>query len=220
MVRRIRWPKAWCLSLTFHALILGSFLCLEAFLFAAPPPLHEETPLEIIDMGAEQEETAATVPQTVAAPQETPPEIPPEPADQQEEQVVDTLVSELGKESIKEKALPVLAANAVGVAAPGKSKAMGTPPEVITRVYPDPKSGKGFKGQVVLRVQILETGLPGNIIVSRSSSRKEIDGAAIAAAKLWRFKPAKDHEGNPMVCTTILIISFDRSQQVPNKPET
>lgn len=215
MVRRIRWPKAWCLSLTFHALILGSFLCLEAFLFAAPPPLHEETPLEIIDMGAEQEETAATVSQALAEPQETSPE----PTRQEEEQVIDTLVSELGKESIKEKALPVLAANAAGVAAPGKSKAMGTPPEVITRVYPDPKSGKGFKGQVVLRVQILETGLPGNIIVSRSSSRKEIDGAAIAAAKLWRFKPAKDHEGNPMVCTTILIISFDKSQQAPNKPE-
>ena len=94
--------------------------------------------------------------------------------------------------------------------APSNSK-KGTPPVVLIRA----DSGSlpevdeiGRKVIVVLRMRIMENGFPGKIEVAVSSGQKNINDAAVATAQKWRFEPAKDGEGRPVVCSTILSIPF------------
>jgi protein TonB len=60
--------------------------------------------------------------------------------------------------------------------------------------YPDLAMRRGWEGTVLLRVQVLASGQPGEIQIQQSSGRTQLDEAALAAVKRWSFVPAK--QGN------------------------
>ena len=170
------------------------------------PPLKEEI-MEFDVIGAaagdpEPEQTAALpAPEPAPEPEETKPE--PEPVLPKEEEA--PIVDE---EKMPPPPVPNDLPKSPAVAAAGKRAVMGKPPVVISRAYPSAAEKSGFTGTIVLKVQILENGLPGNIRVAVSSGHESYNDAAIAAARKWRFKRAQDHEGHPMVCSTIISIPF------------
>jgi TonB family protein len=61
-------------------------------------------------------------------------------------------------------------------------------------LYPQEARAKGYQGKVLLRVEILASGLVGQIAVKKSSGCEALDHSALAAVKEWRFIPAKKGE--------------------------
>ncbi len=57
--------------------------------------------------------------------------------------------------------------------------------------YPELAQRRGWEGTVLLRVQVLASGKPGEIQIQKSSGRQQLDDAALAAVKRWSFVPAK-----------------------------
>lgn len=57
--------------------------------------------------------------------------------------------------------------------------------------YPQTALRRGWEGSVLLRVQVLASGKPGQIEIQKSSGRRVFDDAALAAVKRWSFVPAK-----------------------------
>lgn len=57
--------------------------------------------------------------------------------------------------------------------------------------YPPLAMRRGWEGTVLLRVQVLASGKPGEIQIQKSSGRDQLDDAALAAVKRWSFVPAK-----------------------------
>src|SRR5690606_12405998 len=57
--------------------------------------------------------------------------------------------------------------------------------------YPALALRRGWQGTVLLRVQVLPSGRPGEIQIQSSSGRDLLDQAALRAVKRWRFVPAK-----------------------------
>ncbi|WP_347903176.1 energy transducer TonB [Pseudomonas purpurea] len=57
--------------------------------------------------------------------------------------------------------------------------------------YPSLAQRRGWEGTVLLRVQVLASGKPGEIQIQKSSGRQQLDDAALTAVKRWSFVPAK-----------------------------
>ncbi len=57
--------------------------------------------------------------------------------------------------------------------------------------YPALAQRRGWEGTVLLRVQVLASGTPGEIQIQQSSGHEQLDQAALAAVQRWRFVPAK-----------------------------
>ena len=57
--------------------------------------------------------------------------------------------------------------------------------------YPQMALRRGWEGTVLLRVEVLASGKPGQIQIQKSSGRDALDAAALAAVKRWSFVPAK-----------------------------
>lgn len=57
--------------------------------------------------------------------------------------------------------------------------------------YPALALRKGWEGTVLLRVQVLANGKPGETQVQKTSGRQQLDDAALHAVKRWSFVPAK-----------------------------
>ncbi|WP_028693276.1 energy transducer TonB [Pseudomonas cremoricolorata] len=57
--------------------------------------------------------------------------------------------------------------------------------------YPQLAQRRGWEGTVLLRVEVLPSGKPGQIQLQKTSGRDALDAAAIAAVKRWSFVPAK-----------------------------
>jgi len=57
--------------------------------------------------------------------------------------------------------------------------------------YPQMAQRRGWEGTVLLRVEVLPSGKPGQIQIQQSSGRDALDAAALAAVKRWSFVPAK-----------------------------
>jgi len=57
--------------------------------------------------------------------------------------------------------------------------------------YPQLAQRRGWEGTVLLRVQVLASGKPGEIQIQKTSGRQQLDDAALAAVKRWSFVPAK-----------------------------
>ncbi|AXQ46350.1 energy transducer TonB [Pseudomonas sp. SAR267] len=57
--------------------------------------------------------------------------------------------------------------------------------------YPQMALRRGWEGTVLLRVEVLPSGKPGQIQIQQSSGRDALDAAALAAVKRWSFVPAK-----------------------------
>ncbi len=208
----IRWRKAIVLSIFLHAFLwtAGSYL---AFHLQASPPVKEAV-VEIDVTSEASSDDQPEVPQASPAPPATPL---PEQASEPDDPLPPEAIRDELADTIPVPVPPLKIDQGATVGTPvvmrsgGKHSGMGTPPVVLSRVDPVYPSGlpqPGVKVTVVLRMQILENGLPGNVVVAVSGP-KSLNDAAIAAVKKWRFQPAKDHEGNPMICSTILAIPFE-----------
>ena len=85
-------------------------------------------------------------------------------------------------------------------------------PSILQQVkprYPEEARQAGIEGTVVLRIQILTNGDPGEISVLRSSGSASLDEAAVDAVGEWRFVPAKDPAtGRSIACYTSIPIVF------------
>jgi TonB family protein len=57
-------------------------------------------------------------------------------------------------------------------------------------VYPEKALKERVRGVVVLRVLVSETGQVTEVTV-KTAARKDLTDAAIAAAKQWKFEPAR-----------------------------
>ncbi|OGT15921.1 MAG: hypothetical protein A3J49_01960 [Gallionellales bacterium RIFCSPHIGHO2_02_FULL_57_16] len=70
-------------------------------------------------------------------------------------------------------------------------------------VYPMVARRMGWQGKVVLNVEVLENGLPGQIKLHQSSGRDVLDNAAIQAVRGWRFVAAR--QNGQMVAKWFLV---------------
>ena len=101
----------------------------------------------------------------------------------------------------KPVAKPVEAPPAPPVAAPAPpapAPAPVTPPSASAAYlknpapeYPQMAQRRNWEGTVLLRVEVLASGKPGQIQIQKSSGRQMLDDAALAAVKRWSFVPAK-----------------------------
>ncbi len=120
-------------------------------------------------------------------------------------------------------ALPVPPVPAVTVPAPAMPAMPAAEPVVTpasTRAtsrrnpkpaYPTLAKRRGWQGNVLLAVEVLQDGTPGEIQVSKSSGRAVLDNAAIKAVKRWLFEPAR--RGDMPIRTTMnLSIVFKLEQ--------
>ena len=57
--------------------------------------------------------------------------------------------------------------------------------------FPESARKANAEGTTLLKVEVLANGRVGEIVVTRSSGRQDLDDAAIAAVKQWRFEPAR-----------------------------
>ena len=57
-------------------------------------------------------------------------------------------------------------------------------------VYPQAARQKGYEGLVLISVEILENGSPGQLLVKKSSGYEILDQAALSAVRKWKFFPA------------------------------
>lgn len=80
--------------------------------------------------------------------------------------------------------------------------------------YPAIALRQGWQGQVLLRVQVNETGVSEDVTVERSSGYDLLDESAVEAVKQWHFNPAK--RGDMAVASTVRIpIVFILDEQAP-----
>jgi protein TonB len=61
-------------------------------------------------------------------------------------------------------------------------------------LYPREARKKGVQGEVVLKVEVLSSGLVGQVEVKKSSGHEILDHSALSAVKQWKFFPAKRGE--------------------------
>ena len=57
-------------------------------------------------------------------------------------------------------------------------------------VYPEKALKERVRGVVVLRVHVSASGLPSEVTV-KTAAREDLTAAAVAAARQWKFEPAR-----------------------------
>ena len=75
-------------------------------------------------------------------------------------------------------------------------------------VYPREARANGYKGTVLLRVEVLSNGRVGQIEVKESCGYEILDRSALSAVKEWKFIPAKKG-GIAIQAWVIIPIKFD-----------
>ncbi|WP_060510016.1 energy transducer TonB [Pseudomonas sp. NBRC 111124] len=172
----------------------------------APTPALPVVPPQIPPMTIE---FAAPAPPVV----EPPPPAPAPPVVEPPPPVIDELAAKpkpkpkpvpkpVAKQPPKPQPKPVEAPPPAPVAAPAPpappAPAPVTPPSANAAYlknpapeYPQMALRRGWEGTVLLRVEVLPNGKPGQIQIQKSSGRDALDAAALAAVKRWSFVPAK-----------------------------
>lgn len=69
--------------------------------------------------------------------------------------------------------------------------------------YPMVARRMGWQGRVVLNVEVLASGLPGQITLHQGSGHEVLDNAALQAVRGWRFVPAQ--QGGEAVTKWFLV---------------
>jgi periplasmic protein TonB len=96
-------------------------------------------------------------------------------------------------------AAPVaLAPGDVPVPIPGQTPA----PE-----YPSSAMRNGDQGTVMVRVDVGPDGVPTSVEVAQRSGSRDLDRAALAAVRQWRFQPAQ-RDGQPVAGAVTVPIDF------------
>lgn len=70
-------------------------------------------------------------------------------------------------------------------------------------VYPMVARRMGWQGRVVLNVEVLASGLPGQIKLHQSSGHDVLDNAAMQAVRGWRFVAAR--QGGQVIAKRLLV---------------
>lgn len=78
--------------------------------------------------------------------------------------------------------------------------------------YPDFARRLGHEGRVVIRIQVLSSGVVAAASIERSSGYAVLDEAALATIKRWRFRPAQ-RAGQPVDATLNVPITFKLQEQ-------
>jgi len=76
--------------------------------------------------------------------------------------------------------------------APVKHEPVIVPIALLTRIdvrYPPLAIRERHQGTVILLTLVNEKGMPAQILIQRSSGFRELDRAAVAAAKQWVYRP-------------------------------
>lgn len=74
--------------------------------------------------------------------------------------------------------------------------------------YPPRALRRGESGEVMLRIEVDARGRPARVAVASGSGSRDLDRAAIAAARRWRFRPAM-RDGEPVDGVVNVPIVFD-----------
>ena len=75
--------------------------------------------------------------------------------------------------------------------------------------YPRGALRRGESGEVLLSIHVDARGVPSQVDVASSSGSRDLDRAAVAAARRWRFRPAM-RDGSPVAGVVNVPISFTR----------
>lgn len=85
------------------------------------------------------------------------------------------------------------------------------PPQLLNKVepsYPDEARRLKLEGRIIIRLEVLQSGLAGAVTVQQSSGQQLLDDAALEAVKRWRFIPARDADGRAVLSVTTVPIVF------------
>jgi protein TonB len=74
--------------------------------------------------------------------------------------------------------------------------------------YPTIARRNGWAGTVILEIEVAADGAATAVHVKRSSGYPVLDEAALAAARAWRFQPARRH-GQPVTSRVSIPVVFD-----------
>lgn len=78
--------------------------------------------------------------------------------------------------------------------------------------YPKLAENNEWYGRVVLNVEVLASGSPGQITVFQSSGHELLDNAALQAVRGWRFVPAR-RGGKAVTVQVNVPIRFDKPKE-------
>jgi protein TonB len=94
--------------------------------------------------------------------------------------------------------------------APTPAAATSAPVAISTPAprYPASALRRGESGEVLLRIEVDPAGMPYSMDIVRSSGSRELDRAALVAARGWRFRPAL-RDGQPVSGWVNVPITFD-----------
>ena len=73
--------------------------------------------------------------------------------------------------------------------------------------YPPAAARAGIEGTVILIIDVDANGNVTNVAVEKSSRNRDLDRAAMEAARKWRFEPAL-HRGAPVGVWMTLPVRF------------
>lgn len=227
MAYHLRWRRAVIISVLCHAFLLIGAGYLSAHMFSMPNIEEKYVELELInELHAEKiadnepsSHSSASAPQSPLLPSKV----------QQERTAINPSAAADTQGVVTTAALSVTGFSSSGASESGsaaaapagngnnqtgsKGKSGGIiPPSILDKTnpsYPQSARSAGIEGTVLLKIEILATGQPGDISISRSSGNEALDNAAISAVRQWRFVPAKDKDKDqPISCYTTIPISF------------
>jgi len=99
------------------------------------------------------------------------------------------------------------------------SSAMGVefPPQHLPGnqmpVYPLGGMVNNLQGKVILRAEVLTTGVVGKILLKQSSGAQVLDTAAYETVRRWRFRPAQ-RNGQPVIAWMTVPIEYRNPQNL------
>ncbi len=73
--------------------------------------------------------------------------------------------------------------------------------------YPSAALRRGESGTVMVRVEVDAAGMPVDVSLDKRSGSRDLDRAAMAAVKQWRFQPAQ-REGQAVASSLVIPIDF------------
>ena len=93
----------------------------------------------------------------------------------------------------------------------GITSSPAVPPRIIKSYqppYPSAERNAGVEGTVSIRFLISTDGSVEDVTVTSSSGNANLDNAAVAACRKWRFTAAKNSSGLPVRCYASIPIIF------------
>lgn len=93
----------------------------------------------------------------------------------------------------------------------GITSSPAVPPRIIKSYqppYPSAERNAGVEGTVSIRLLIGTDGSVEDVTVTSSSGNANLDNAAVAACRKWRFTAAKNSSGLPVRCYASIPIIF------------